>query len=420
MKKKIVAIFTSSFPYPAGEQFIEAEIAYWSGLSWAKVVVCPLFSNGQARAIPDDIEIFRGDNPTIARLMLFALRGVFSAIFFRELGFLLKNKQLNFLNILYALHSVALAFFIKKRGKSLVRKYGQIDVAYSYWNTEQAYGLCLLKRENAGVSRVVSRAHGYDLYEYRRKNNYMPLKRQFQKDFDALYAISEQGRQYLNRTYGFHAATTKKRLLGVAVPKQLSVASTDNVVRLVSVSFCTKVKRVDRIINALKIAAEKDTGRNFEWVHIGDGPLLTALRAKAEESLGKLPNVNYRFLGALTNSKVLDFFVDNPVDIFINCSEYEGIPVSIMEAMAHGVPAMAPAVGGIPELIDNDCGILLSTVPTENEMASGITQLLDRSKEYRLNARNKIIKNFNAHENFSSFVGEIKNMAFLDVDAESI
>ena len=47
-----------------------------------------------------------------------------------------------------------------------------------------------------------------------------------------------------------------------------------------------------------------------------------------------------------------------PFDVFINTSKKEGVPVSIMEAMRHGIPVIAPRVGGIPELVTPDAGFL--------------------------------------------------------------
>ena len=41
------------------------------------------------------------------------------------------------------------------------------------------------------------------------------------------------------------------------------------------------------------------------------------------------------------------------LDLYLNTSVHEGIPLSILEAMAHGLPVIAPKVGGLREVIDD-------------------------------------------------------------------
>ncbi|WP_244236453.1 lipopolysaccharide biosynthesis protein [Pseudomonas aeruginosa] len=86
------------------------------------------------------------------------------------------------------------------------------------------------------------------------------------------------------------------------------------------------------------------------------------------------------------------------------------MPVSIMEAMSAGVPAIAPCVGGIRYLVDENCGRLLSENPTPEEYCSSISELyleVDR-KAMREAARKKIEKDFSSAKNYRSFIKEIE------------
>jgi glycosyltransferase involved in cell wall biosynthesis len=57
----------------------------------------------------------------------------------------------------------------------------------------------------------------------------------------------------------------------------------------------------------------------------------------------------------------------NATDVFVLSSDYEGNPLSVMEAMAAGKPMICTAVGGVPELVeDGECGLL---VPQRSEKA---------------------------------------------------
>jgi glycosyltransferase involved in cell wall biosynthesis len=49
----------------------------------------------------------------------------------------------------------------------------------------------------------------------------------------------------------------------------------------------------------------------------------------------------------------------NAADVFVLSSDYEGNPLSVMEAMAAGKPMICTGVGGVPELVEHGCGLLV-------------------------------------------------------------
>jgi glycosyltransferase involved in cell wall biosynthesis len=73
------------------------------------------------------------------------------------------------------------------------------------------------------------------------------------------------------------------------------------------------------------------------------------------------------FVGVYTKPEERKAFMER-LDIFALPSLTEGTPNTIVEAMSHGVPTIASAVGGIPDLINGDTGILF---PPGDEQALG-------------------------------------------------
>ena len=56
----------------------------------------------------------------------------------------------------------------------------------------------------------------------------------------------------------------------------------------------------------------------------------------------------------------------NAADVFVLGSDYEGNPLAVLEAMSAGKPVVSTAVGGVPELVEGGCGLL---VPPRNARA---------------------------------------------------
>jgi glycosyltransferase involved in cell wall biosynthesis len=118
-------------------------------------------------------------------------------------------------------------------------------------------------------------------------------------------------------------------------------------------------------------------------------------------------------MGNMKNSEILDYFLQSPVDIFLNASRSEGIPVSIMEAMSCGIPAIAPDVGGIKELVSEGMGVLMSKDPTVAEIAEHVRRYACEAKTAatREAVRQVIVSEFDAGTNYSAFIAKIDDLA---------
>lgn len=401
-----MAIITNAFPFYPGEHFLEDEIKYWAESGVDKVLLVPLNQAGEPREVPQKIEVVRIKT---ARKFFFAVRAVWSPLLFRELWRLHKCRALGFRKLYAAIKCVAAVKMAEVQLDRLVSLHGAIDLAYCYWNDSQSYAACLLKKKGL-IGKVVARAHGYDLYKERRLENYMPLKSQFIDFFDRIYVLSEQAYEYYEREYGLPKSIKISRL-GVPVRNVKPKIRHAGFVHVISISYCHPVKRIDKIILALKIFSERNPKTRIAWSHIGDGALLEPLKNKAAEELSGL-NVEFSFVGQLSNSEVRRFISEENIELIINASESEGIPVSLMEAMSVGIPAIAPSVGGISFLVREDNGFLLSSNPEPAEISVALEKALhdDRLNKKRVNARSWIMQNYNSEKNYKDFVVELESM----------
>jgi glycosyltransferase involved in cell wall biosynthesis len=101
---------------------------------------------------------------------------------------------------------------------------------------------------------------------------------------------------------------------------------------------------------------------------VGDGELRGEMEARAS-SLGLRERV--RFLGVRTDvPEIL-----GAADIFVLPSDWEGNPLSVMEAMAAGKPAVCTAVGGVPELVEDGVTGLLVQPGDEGALAAALIDL---------------------------------------------
>ena len=254
-------------------------------------------------------------------------------------------------------------------------------------------------------SKFISRGHGYDLFQYRWDYKYIPMQARCLKEMDLVLAISDHGKKYIIEEYKLDKEKVFLNYLGKE-DHGLGKYEKSSSLRLVSCSRMDPIKRLDRIISTLSLSK-----LSIEWTHIGGGKGLNDLTSKAM----KLPdNVKTNFLGMKTNEEVLSLYKNMPFDLFINVSEEEGLPVSIMEASSFGIPSVATDVGGSSEIVNEKTGFLIEKDFSDLKLLQIIESyynLEDRKKmNYRNQARETFIKKFNSKENSKILSNKINEL----------
>lgn len=411
-------VITSSYPYMPGEQFIEDEVSYWVTPYFSQVVVLPCSSSGYPRKTPPSVKINRSlardSKNSRYRLLELICAGaaICSRAFYKEILWLLINKKFTFQNIMSLLKTFVLMTRYKHKLQGVFSGKDESAVIYCYWNDAASYAAVSLKNKFKNL-KVVSRAHGFDLYEDRRSGCYMPFKRQFANGFDRIFFLSDEGKNYFIKTYALSENRASIARLGVPVSDGISWGNEACKFHIVSLSFCVPVKRIDKIVEAVAMFATRNKQVQVVWSHLGGGPLFDELEILAGEKLRGFENLIYHFAGQVENAVAKRFLLNEKVDVFVNASESEGIPVSIMEAMSAGVPAVAPEVGGIADLVSSETGRLMSSNPAPAEICRAFEYVYsyDNKVLMRTKAREKIKEHFNSEKNYSSFVGDLYELS---------
>lgn len=405
-----VILITSSFPYYGGEQFLETEVKYYEEL---ELVILPLSSSRDIREVNSfvniDNEFINRKNKRIQKVY-YLLKAFFSSVSYREF---FTNIKLNifkrFRSYLFniRIHQEFYSFFDNyfKNQKDL-----ENTVVYTYWNTQATYALQSLKKKYG--YKLVSRIHGFDIYKERRPDSYMPLKHLFTQNIDKVFTITQSANEYLSKTYGFKSETLELSRLGVDDNFIKCSSSLENYFSIASCSFLVDVKRVDKIIDSVAILSKQYPLITFEWNHIGSGPLEERLKQCAQEKLSSVSNVKYKFLDHLDNQEVYMFYKSSAVDVFINVSESEGVPVSIMEAMSCHIPIVAPNIGGISDMIiDRKSGVLLSEKCEVDELVESLSEVeFFKNEATRKKAYQVYLEKYDAKKNYKEFIETLKGL----------
>lgn len=410
-----LVLVTDGFPYGGSEPFLEVELPYLAQ-HFDPVVLLPWTSLGEPRPVPagtrvnDSLARSAGDKlrrhaaPLGEALTRHAVRRELGQVIGGRIGIAAAARLSS------AVGRTWIARGVLRRVLHALGADRTSTVVYSYWLGPATLAASQLKQRYARLT-VVSRAHGGDLYAERRSPPYLPLRRAILEGADAVYCVSGHGRHYLASRFPEWEAKLAVARLGIEPGGSGNPGSADSIVRVMSCSNLVPVKRVPLLVDALGIWASRHPGLRLRWTHFGDG----ADRGKVEQQARALPDtIRWVLEGSVRRQTVLDHYRATPVDVFINVSASEGVPVSIMEALDAGVPVLATDVGGVSELVHERNGVLLSADPSGHAVADGLDSILRRmatDPEWRQAIPATIRRDFDASHNYGEFCRNVLSLA---------
>jgi len=157
-------------------------------------------------------------------------------------------------------------------------------------------------------------------------------------------------------------------------------------------------KRIDRAINILKQVRHKNT----HLLVFGDGELENDLR-KLVKNLNLAEHVDLLGYVAGFNNYYKLF------DVVLFTSDWEGMPLTMWEAMANKVPVLAPDVGGFKEILEeNNCGIIYKP-GNVNDAAEKLISLLE-DHLLRIKLGNNGMTAIREKYNEENFIKQIENV----------
>jgi len=204
--------------------------------------------------------------------------------------------------------------------------------------------------------------------------------------FKRTVIVSEEMQRALVGLYGFSSKNLTVIHNGVGIPDSVIRTPQMRVIvgsagRLFSVKdFSLLVDVADYVISQSKV---------IDFVLAGDGPERSLLEDKV-----RYYGIQDRFtfLGHVDDMDVLY----RSLDVYINTSGHEGIPMSVLEAMSYGLPVVVPEVGGFPEIVENENSGFLVEGRDPSHFAGRILRLLQFDRRYSMGraARQRVMDCF--------------------------
>ena len=406
-------LFSNFFPYKKAEAFLLNEFEFTKKEA-SSIYLISLYGKHEESLIKEEsnLKLLQPIINNSSSKIFLLFKGVFNLApvnfhlnEFIKTSILLSPQKLYYWFISLFISRAALSSDAYKQLVNLVNA-SKNPILYFYWGDNLAWTIPYLKKEIKNKDlKIIIRLHGSDLYE-NLKHNYAPLRSAIFSAVDTIVPISEHGYNYIFNKYPKFSSKVFLSRLGVFDNGfNYNIQNLSKEFTIVSVSNVVALKRLNLLFDALQ-----KTQSNISWHHFGDGVLMNDLSNSIKN---KRQGLNVILHGYVSNQTLINFYQKQQVDLFVNVSSSEGLPVSIMEALSFGIPVIATDVGGTSELVSDKVGELISSTFSSDSLGQNIEKLLNLKSEelllLRSNARSIFELKVNAKINYLLFYNKIKN-----------
>ena len=176
------------------------------------------------------------------------------------------------------------------------------------------------------------------------------ISRQYAQWIDLMVGVSSEISRFLKTLPEFARHPVETIPYGISFQDSVERGSTDSAepLRIIYVGrIAEEQKRVSRLVELVKLLEQR--GEKVVFTFAGGGAQLPEVKAAlADSHLAK-------FLGEVPNSSVQSLLLTQ--DVFVLLSDFEGLPLTLLEAMGQGVvPVVSDLESGIRDVINETCG----------------------------------------------------------------
>jgi len=262
----------------------------------------------------------------------------------------------------------------------LIRKY-QFDIVHTHSSKTGFMGRIAAKL--AGVKRVFHTVHGFAIHEHQSNlvnKIYMFLEKIAGRFCDKVIFVNDHERE-MAVAKGILPADKVITIYNGISPEDFKVKDaeeylkernySENLFTIGSVLRFTTQKNIYNTVMAAIEVCERNV--DIQFVFVGDGDDFLICKNLIDQA-----KMNTRILLTGWQDKINEILIK--LDAFILYSRWEGLSISILEAMASGLPIIASNIKGNNELVDTENGVLVD-VRNTNSLVEVLVDLPQRKNE---------------------------------------